>query len=260
MDAGIDLARVAVRADLDVDLPVGTERSVFPVVMHGIRQSEFLGQVDRRAGVVELVFDVVVTQHAIDREHVERTLMECQAIRLREALREDLGLAPVTLVGNRIDAADHPRAHEDRAFVATNHGPRAGMPTRPHLGLETGRQLDLVDRQFVCGGRNRRHRNRLQPRVLLALRRVGLVHRAETRRRLRKGRCHGGTRQQGSNRCSQNSATGAAARTNTHVERSPHQKRGSIPTVPAIRPADTVFRPIAGCNTRPAMPCDCRVS
>ena len=65
VDAGIDLADVAVGADLHVHLPVRAERDVFPVVMDGVGQVVGLGQFDRLARIVELVLDVVVAQHAL---------------------------------------------------------------------------------------------------------------------------------------------------------------------------------------------------
>jgi hypothetical protein len=140
-----------------------------------------LRQLDALARVVQLVLDVVVAEHLVDGEHVERAVLEGEPVRLRQALQENLRLALAVLVGDRIDAADQPRAHEDGALVAHHHGARAGMAGRPDLSLEAGRQLDLVDRQLVGRCRDRRGRVRLEVAILLAGSRVRFVHRAEAR-------------------------------------------------------------------------------
>ena len=104
-------------------------------------------------GLSSLSLDVVVAEHLVDREHVERAVLEGEPVRLGQALQQNLGLALAVLVGDRIDAADDARAHEDRALVALHHGARAGMAAGTELGLEARRQLDLVERQLVGGRR-----------------------------------------------------------------------------------------------------------
>src|SRR6266508_2962451 len=150
--AGVDLANVAVRADLHIELAVGPERDVLPIVMDGVREIEPLRQLDRLAGIVALA----------------------------------------VLVGDGIDAADQPRAHEHGALVAHHHRARGRMAVRPDLGLEAGRQLELVDRDLL----ERRHlgRRRMGPEVavLIAGSRLRFVERTKAGRRLGDRRPRGG--------------------------------------------------------------------
>ena len=90
VDAGIDLADVAVRADLHVELSVWSERDVFPVVMNRVREIELVGQFDRLAGIVELVLDIVVAEHLVDGEHVERAVLEGEPVGLGQPCQQVL--------------------------------------------------------------------------------------------------------------------------------------------------------------------------
>ena len=183
--AGIDLADVAVRADLHIHLSVRAERHVFPIVVDGVGQIIGLGQLHRLGELVEIVLDLVVAIDLVDREHVERAVLECEAVGLRQALDDSLGLALAVLVRDGIDAPDDPRAHEHGALVAHHHGAGARMAARPDLGLEACRQLDLVDRQLVDRRGDRRDRMTLEVEILLAPLDLGLVDRAEARPALR---------------------------------------------------------------------------
>ncbi len=106
MHARIDLADIAVGADLDVELAVRSERGVFPVVMDFRREIELVGEIDRVSRIVELVLDIVVTQHLVDGEHIERAVLEGEAVGLGQSLQQDLDLALAVLFGDGIDAAD----------------------------------------------------------------------------------------------------------------------------------------------------------
>src|SRR6266508_1089295 len=190
--AGVDLANVAVRADLHIELAVGPERDVLPIVMDGVREIEPLRQLDRLAGIVELVLDVVVTEHLVDSEHVKRAVLERQPVGLGQSRQQGLDLALAVLVGDGIDAADQPRAHEHGALVAHHHRARGRMAVRPDLGLEAGRQLELVDRDLL--ERRHRGRRRMGPEVavLIAGSRLRFVERTKAGRRLGDRRPRGG--------------------------------------------------------------------
>src|SRR5262249_41579102 len=81
--ARIDLADVAVGANLHIELVVGTKRDVFPIMMDLGREAELVGEFDRFADVVELVLDIVVAINPVDREHIERAVLEGEPVGLR---------------------------------------------------------------------------------------------------------------------------------------------------------------------------------
>ena len=127
VDAGVGFADVAVRADLHVHLAVRSDRHVFPIVVDRVRQIVVGGEFDRLRRLVEIVLDLVVAIDLVDREDVERAVLEGEPVRLGQALQQNLGLALAALVGDGIDTPDHAAAHEHRALVAHHHGAPAGM-------------------------------------------------------------------------------------------------------------------------------------
>src|SRR5262249_20948077 len=77
--AGVRLADVARRADWNVELAVWTELDEFPAVWDIARKLVIDG--DRRRRLVEIVLDVVVARDLLRGGHVERPLVELDAVR-----------------------------------------------------------------------------------------------------------------------------------------------------------------------------------
>ena len=87
MDAGVDLANVAVGANLHVELAVGSEGDELPVMVNLRGEVEGLRQIDGRPRAVQFVLDVVVPKHPIDRQHVERPILHHQSVGLGQSLQ-----------------------------------------------------------------------------------------------------------------------------------------------------------------------------
>ena len=110
---------------------------------------------DRRRRLVEVVLDVVVARDLLGRRHVERALVELDAVGQLDAAENGLGDALALLAGDRIDlAGDEQRAHEHRALVAAAKPARIEDAALVHLHLEAGRGRELG--QLCLGRRHRR--------------------------------------------------------------------------------------------------------
>ena len=170
----VELARVARRADLDVDLLVRPQGQELPVVMHLRREPEGVRQVDRRGHLAlgQTGLDVVIAEHAMDGGHVQGAVVEQHPVRLNQLLGDDPRRALAVLVQRGVHAPDGARALEDRALVAAGHHARAGIAVRPQLDLEAGRHLDALQRDVF--GRRDRHLARM-PGEVRVLHPLGVV-------------------------------------------------------------------------------------
>jgi hypothetical protein len=113
------------------------------------RQGERGAHVDQARYVVEPVLDPVEAEYAVDRRDIERAVAERHAVRLGDALQDDLAFALSALVGDRVDAADDPGADEDRALVAARHHAGTGDAVRPELDLEALRYAKAAQRHLA---------------------------------------------------------------------------------------------------------------
>ena len=168
VQAAIDLAQVARRADGNVELLVRPDAGELPVVVRRLGQVDLVADI-RRLRIVELVLDAVETQRLVDRDDVERAIVEGEAVGLLLALDDHLDAALAALVGDGVDLADHAGANEDRALVAAPQRARARNAVRPQLHLEAGGHLDLVERDLLARRDRQRRRVRLEVQALLGL-------------------------------------------------------------------------------------------
>ena len=105
--------------------------------------------------LVEVVLDLVVARDLLGRRHVERAIVELDAVGQLELLGDDLGGALALVAGDRIDLAGHEqRAHEHRALVAAAQAARIEDAALVDLDLEAGRGREL--RQLRLRRRHRR--------------------------------------------------------------------------------------------------------
>ena len=147
--------------DLEVELVVGADGDVFPAVRLILRQTvEDDGRLRR---IVEIVLDLVDLRELGQLHDVERAVLEGDAVRAVEPRGDDLHLALAALVDDGIDLVLQPRAHEHGALVAERERAGVGHAAGIDLDLESLRSLELVDRQLVGGGRERRGRDRREP-------------------------------------------------------------------------------------------------
>ena len=179
-------ADVARRADVEVELAVGTEGQVLPAVRRVLRQRVVHDLHLRRA--VELALDAFHLRDAVDLGDVERAVLERHAVRQVETLGDGLHLARAALVDDRVDAARDPAGDEQRAAITPGHRARVVDAVCPQLDLEARRHLDLVHGDLARRLRRRRLRDRRQRRALHVLR-LSLLPR---RRRLLGGEGAGG--------------------------------------------------------------------
>src|SRR5262249_17804645 len=114
---GIGLADVAWRSDRHIELAVGADLDELPA-MRDVAGQLIVAR-DRRGRAVELVLDVVVASDRLRGRDVERALVELDAVRQLELLRDRLHFARAALVHDRVDLAGaEERADEDGAAVA----------------------------------------------------------------------------------------------------------------------------------------------
>ena len=161
-DVAIEVADVAVDADVRIDPAVGAKRGELPVMVAAMvpfgRQGIGRGQFLRRRHVVEVRLDVREAQHAVDGEDIEIVPHHHDAVRLRQALRDHARAGgAVRVAADGIDAADRPGAGEDRAIRTFCHGAHAGHAMGIDLGREAGRQADGANRHLI-GWRDRHAR------------------------------------------------------------------------------------------------------
>ena len=139
---------------------------------------------DRFRRAVEVVLDVVDFGDFGQLRDVESAVLEGEAVRPVEAGVERLDLAFAVLLDDRVNLVEQPAADEHRALVAFSDRARIADARRVELDLETLGCGELVDRQLVGGGRDRRRGDRGEVRLN---RRVGPTLRPG-RRRGRRGR------------------------------------------------------------------------
>src|SRR5690606_10315560 len=106
----------------------------------------------RHVALRELLLDLVVAQHLVDRGHVERAVVEQHAVGLYELLGDDARGALAVLVHRGVHASDRARPLEDRALVAPGHHACARVAVRPDLHLEAGGDLDTIERNLLGRG------------------------------------------------------------------------------------------------------------
>ncbi|MGY4432102.1 hypothetical protein ACVWWO_004579 [Bradyrhizobium sp. F1.13.1] len=169
-DAGRGHADVEGRSERNVEPAFLVDRDVLPA-MRGIGRHVVIDDL-ALAGIVELVLDVVVADQLVDRDDVERTVLDGQTRGHVQPLEDGLDLFLSVVVLDRVNVAEAERADEQRALVTPGHLPRGQHAGGVDLHLEARWQLHLLDDigEFGVGGAGRRPRRRRQ-----ALLRLGLV-------------------------------------------------------------------------------------
>ena len=114
---------------------------------------------DRLRRVVEIVLGLLDLGDFRQLRDVKRAALEGEAVRPIEPRVERLDLAFSALVDDGVDLVEKPAADEHRALVPLPHRARIAHARRIDFDLESLRQLELVHRQLVGGGRNRRRRD-----------------------------------------------------------------------------------------------------
>src|SRR5262245_26555718 len=156
---GVRLADVAWRSHRHIELAIGADLDELPAVWDVA--GELIVDRDRRGRAVELVLDVVVAGDRLRGRDVERALVELDAVRQLELLRDRLDLACAALVHDCVDLAGAEEgADEDRAAVALPQPASIEDVGRVDLDLEAWRNLHLRDGQLVGRGWNRERRHR----------------------------------------------------------------------------------------------------
>jgi hypothetical protein len=131
-DIGVGVGRdadVTGRADVEVELAVGSKGQVLPPVRHVAGQDvvhDF-----HRGRTVELVLDPDHLGDAVDLGDVERARPEGHAVGEVEPLGDGLHLALPAPVDHRVDIAGGAAADKERALVAPGHDPRVVETVRP---------------------------------------------------------------------------------------------------------------------------------
>ena len=150
---GLGLADVARRAHRDVEQTVRSEGDELPAVVAVLRE---LADDDGLGRIREARLDPVVTEHAVHLRHVERAVAEGDAVRHVQAARDAHDLSGAAgRIAHGEDRAPLTVADEERPGRTHRHRPRvrdAGV----EADLETGRELDLVERQRPVGPRRER--------------------------------------------------------------------------------------------------------
>ncbi len=140
---------VARRADVVVELAVGSEREELPEMAWLVLWIEAVDDDLGRGRIVELVLDAVVARDAMVLGDVQRALAEDDTVRRLHALEQGLHFALAAAVDDRVNLFQLASADEHRALVAEGHGTRAGRALGPDLDLESGRDLELVDGKLL---------------------------------------------------------------------------------------------------------------
>ena len=153
-------ADVARRADVEIQLVVGSDGQILPAVRLVLRQIAVDDGGLRR--VVEVVLDLVDLRDLRQLGDVECAVMQRDAVRTIEVLGDDLDLAFAALVDNRVELVQGPVADKHGALVAQAQRARVRDAAGVDFDLEPLRHLQLVDRHFVGRGRERRRRDRGQ--------------------------------------------------------------------------------------------------
>jgi len=104
MDAGLVSQMLQFRTDLHIHLSVRSKATYFQLWWTVSGRPYASVSSTGVAGIVQLSSDVVVAEHLVDREDVERAVLERQAVGCGQALEKNLGLALAVLFGDCIDA------------------------------------------------------------------------------------------------------------------------------------------------------------
>ena len=151
-DRGLVVARhrdVLRVADIEIQLAVGPHRQVLPEVPGLVGGVEVVDHDTPFARIVEPGLDVVVAGDAVAFGHIQRALVEDDAVGRLLALEDGLDLALAGVVDDGIHVRQVAVADEHRALVAQRQGARFGDAVDPDLDLESFRHAQLVDRQFA---------------------------------------------------------------------------------------------------------------
>ena len=163
VDGGVDgrrrlvVADVARRAHRHVQPSVGAERDELPAVRAVGR--EVVVHDHRLGRRLEVRFDVVVAQDAVDLGDVEVAVAERHAVRHVEAARQRqhaVGPLVAVVVEDRVDVAQPAGADEQRPVRSGRHLPRVRHVGRVDLDGEPGRQGQLVELRSALLGRGGR--------------------------------------------------------------------------------------------------------
>ena len=142
---------VARRADVEVELAVGAGREELPEVAGLLRGIEVVDHHLRLGRVGEPVLDALVGRDAVALGHVERAVVEGDAVRRVQALEDLEDRALAVAVDDRVDVLQVAVADEDRALVAEGERARLGDAVGVDLDLEAGGELELVERELAGG-------------------------------------------------------------------------------------------------------------
>ena len=167
--AGIcTLADVAGGAHGDVEQTVGPEPDEFPAVVPVLRKAVI--DDDRRGRIGETGFDPIVPQDTVDLGDVQGIPHKSNAVGRVEPLRHGdhlIGDAIPVPVEDGIDLPLSTAAHEQGAFGAEGHRPRAGDVPGINSDPESRRQGDgsraAAKRRTTTPRASRRRNNRITP-------------------------------------------------------------------------------------------------
>src|SRR6267378_2582415 len=172
----IDAANLREAGRRDPDVEGRAERQVEPAIlidgdilpaMRGIGGHVVIHDL-AVAELVEIGFGVVVFDQLVDRDDVQRTILEREAGGHVQTLEDGLDLFLAAIVFDGIDVAEAERADEQRAFVAPGHLPRGQYARRVNFDLEARRQLDLLHHRSQFGFRRAGRRARRWCEALLS--------------------------------------------------------------------------------------------
>ena len=153
----IKFADIAVHTDICVNSSIRAKRGEFPVVITTMflfgRQSEGRGQFYWGRHIVQIGFDIVITQHAIGREDIETVTNHHQPIGLHQTLSDDTRAGgAIRIAADGINTANGARAGKHCTARAFRHHARARNAMGENLGLEAGWQANGAHRHFRQGG------------------------------------------------------------------------------------------------------------
>ena len=176
---------VARLTDFEIKLVVRTDRQILPAVRFVLGQVGYDHSRLLRP-LVQVGEHVVDLVDLIEFGNVERAILEGDAVRPIEALGDDFYFAAAAFIDDRIHLVPHAVANEyHRAIVVLRERACVSYAAGIDLDFEALRRLELVDRQLVRSGcdRRSRHRGELRSRLIVG----GTI----VERRSRRQRCRG---------------------------------------------------------------------
>src|SRR5262249_29665409 len=138
---------VAGRADVEIELAVGSHSKELPEVAGLLVRVEVVDHYLCFRRVVEAALDTVVAGDAVALRDIQCAPAENDPVWRVEVLEYGLYLALSAAIDHRVDVLQLAGAYEYGALVALRHGACAGKIFGPDFDLETGRNLQLVHRQ-----------------------------------------------------------------------------------------------------------------